>query len=75
MKIWDRNGVYLNKQNLIILHWVIFLLRDCIKMIKKRFFKRLENSNDKNEELLNKFSAANIVSKAAKNQSDFNYDF
>ena len=32
--------VYLNKPNLIILHWVIFLLRDWIKMIKKKGFLR-----------------------------------
>ena len=31
---------YLNKLNLIILHWVIFLLRDWIKMIKKNDFLR-----------------------------------
>ena len=37
-------------------------------------FKRLENIKDKNEELLNAFVAANKVSKAAKNDSDFNYD-
>ena len=30
---------YLNKLNLIILHWVIFLLRDWIKMIKKNFLR------------------------------------
>ena len=37
--------------------------------------KRLENIKDKNKELLNAFSAANKVSKAAENESDFNYDF
>ena len=42
---------------------------------KEGLFKRLENIKDKNEELLNTFSAANKVSKAAKNESDFNYDF
>ena len=31
---------YLNKLNLSILHWVIFLLRDWIKMIKKNDFLR-----------------------------------
>ena len=41
---------------------------------KERLFKRLENMKDKNEELLNAFSAANKVSKAAKTESDFNYD-
>ena len=41
---------------------------------KEGLFKRLENIQDKNEELLNSFSAANKVSKAAKNESDFNYD-
>ena len=35
---------------------------------KEQLFKRLENIKDKNEELLNVFS------KAAKNDSDFNYD-
>ena len=38
-------------------------------------FKRLENIKDKNEELLNTFSAANKVYQNAKNESDFNYDF
>ena len=37
-------------------------------------FKRQENIKDKNEELLNAFSLSNKVSKAAKNESDFNYD-
>ena len=41
---------------------------------KEGLFKRLGNIKDKNEELLNAFSAANKVSKAAKNESDFNYD-
>ena len=36
---------------------------------KEGLFKRLENIKDKNEELLNAFS------EAAKNESDFNYDF
>ena len=40
---------------------------------KEELFKRLENIKDKNEELLNAFSAANKVSKGAKNDSDFNY--
>ena len=65
MKTWDQNRVYLNKSNLIILHWVIFLLRDWIKTIKKRNFLK--------EELLSAFSAASKVSKAAKNESDYNY--
>ena len=42
---------------------------------KEGIFKRLENVKDKNEELLNTFNAANKVSKAAKNESDYNYDF
>ena len=41
---------------------------------KEGLFKRLENIKDKNEELLNAFSATNKASKAAKNESDFNYD-
>ena len=41
---------------------------------KKRLFKRIENIKDKNEELLNAYSATNKVGKAAKNESDFNYD-
>ena len=40
---------------------------------KEGLFKKLKNITHKNEELLNAFSAANTVSKAAKNQSDFNY--
>ena len=42
---------------------------------KQGLFRRLENIKDKKEELLNAFSAVNIVGKAAKNESDFNYDF
>ena len=41
---------------------------------KEGLFKRLENIKDKNEGLLNTFSAANKVSKAAKNEGDFNYN-
>ena len=41
---------------------------------KAGLFKRLENVRGKNEELLKVFSAANRVSKATKNESDFNYD-
>ena len=43
---------------------------------KEGLFKRLENIQDKNEELLNAFSAANKVSKAAKKQynCEYNYD-
>ena len=41
---------------------------------KERLFKRLENIKDKNEVLLNAFSAANKVGKAAKNKSNFSYD-
>ena len=41
---------------------------------KEWLFKRLENIKNKNEELPNAFSAANKVSKAAKNENDFNYD-
>ena len=41
---------------------------------KEGLFRRLENIKDKNEELLNAFSAANKVSKVAKNESDYNYD-
>ena len=40
---------------------------------KEGLFKKLKNITRKNEELLNAFGAANTVSKAAKNQSDFNY--
>ena len=32
--------VYLNKPDLIILHWVIFLLRDWMSMSKKKGFLR-----------------------------------
>ena len=41
---------------------------------KEGTFKRLGNIKDKNEELLNVFSAANKVSKGDKNESDFSYD-
>ena len=67
--------MYLNKPNLIILHWLIFLTKGLDKDEQKEWiFKRLENIKDKNEELLNAFSAANKVSKAAKDESDFSYD-
>ena len=42
---------------------------------KEGIFKRLENIKDKNKELLNTFSAGHKVGKAAKNKSDFNYNF
>ena len=64
----------MDKPNLIILHWVIFLLSDWRKMIKKGLFKRIVNIKDRNEELLNAFSGVNKVSKVAKNESDFNHD-
>ena len=41
---------------------------------KEGLFKRLENIKDKNKELLNAFSAADKVSKDAKNESDFSFD-
>ena len=41
---------------------------------KEGLFKRLENIKDKNKDLLNAFSAANKVSKDAKNESGFSYD-
>ena len=66
--------MYLNKPNLIIPYWVIFLLWHWIKIIKEGLFKRLENIKSKNEELLKVFSTANRVSKAAKNESDFYYN-
>ena len=44
-------------------------------MILTKETKRLENIKDKNEKLLNAFIAANKVSEAAKNVSDFNCDF
>ena len=40
---------------------------------EERLFKRLENIKGKNEKLLTAFSAANKVSKTAKNKNDFNY--
>ena len=60
---------------MIILHWVIFLIKDWKSKKKKEgLFKRLENIKDKNEERLNPFSGANKVSKAAKNESDYVYN-
>ena len=60
----------MNKPNLIILHWIIFLHKNDQK---EELFKRLENIKDKNEERLKAFTAANKVIKAAKNLSGFNY--
>ena len=42
---------------------------------KEELLKRLKNIESKNEELLDAFNAANKVSKTAKNESDYNYDF
>ena len=42
---------------------------------KGGLLKRLKNIEGKNEELLDAFNAANKVSKAAKNESDYNHDF
>ena len=41
---------------------------------KEGVFKRLKNIKDKNGKLLKVFRAANKVSKAAKNERDFNFD-
>ena len=41
---------------------------------KEGHFKRLKDIKDKNEELLNAFSAVNKVTKAGKNESTYNYD-
>ena len=41
---------------------------------KEQHLKRLKNIEGKNEEPLNAFSAANKVSKAPKNDIDYNYD-
>ena len=41
---------------------------------KEGLFKRPDNIKNKNEELLKAFSTAIRVSKAAKNESNFNYD-
>ena len=64
--------MYLNKPNLIIIHWIIFFTKG---LDKEEFFKRLENIKGKNKDLLNAFSAANKVSATAENESDYNYDF
>ena len=42
---------------------------------REGLLKSVKKIGDKNEELLNAFSAANKVSKATRNESDFNYDF
>ena len=42
---------------------------------KEGLFKRLEIIKNKNKELLNAFSATNKVSKAPKNETNYNYDF
>ena len=41
---------------------------------KEGLLKKLKNIKDKNEELLNAFSATNKVSKDPKNESNYNYD-
>ena len=52
VKIQALSQVLLNKQNLIILHWVKFLKGLDKEDKKKGFFKRLKNIEDKNEERL-----------------------
>ena len=52
MKIWVLSQALLNKLNLSILHWVKFLIRGWIKLIKKKDLKRLKNIENKKEELL-----------------------
>ena len=42
---------------------------------KEGLLKRLKNIESKNEKLLNAFSATNKVSKAPKNEDDYNYDY
>ena len=44
----------LDKLNLIILHWVKFLIRDWVKMIKKKdlLLKSVKNIRDENGKLL-----------------------
>ena len=74
MKIWDSNQAYLKRQNLSILHWVIFLIRLTEEDKKEGLLKRVKSIGDKNEELLKIFSVANTVSNAAKTQQDYNYD-
>ena len=66
----------MNKQNLSILYWVKFFNKGLDKDEDKKegLLKRLKNTEDKNEELLKAFSATNKVSKAPKNESDYNYD-
>ena len=67
--------MYLNKLSFFIFHWVIFFFKGLDKDDQKEgLFKRLENIKEKNEELLHAFSAANKVSKTAKNEDDFNYE-
>ena len=41
---------------------------------KEGLLKKLENIKDRNEELLNTFSTDNKVSKASKNENNYNYD-
>ena len=41
---------------------------------KEGLLQSVKNIGDKNEELLKAFSAANKVSKAANNESNFNYN-
>ena len=67
MKIWDTKRVYLNKTFDYSPLGNIFTKGLDKGDQKERLFKRLENIKDKNEKLLNTFSAANKVSNAAKN--------
>ena len=70
--------MYLKKPNLItfifINSYIIFTKGFNKDDQKERLFKRLENIKDKKGKLLNAFIAANKVSKAAQNESGFNYD-
>ena len=53
MKIWVLSQVLLNEQDLSILHWVTFLIKDWEKKKpnkKEGLLKRLKNIEDKNKE-------------------------
>ena len=70
VKIWDTNQTKFDYSPLVNI-FTKWLDKD---NQKEGLFNRLENIKDKNEGLVNAFSAANKVSKAAKNENDFNYD-
>ena len=67
--------MYLSKQNLIILYWVIFFNKGLKEEDKKEGrLKRLKNIEDRSEEQLKAFSKINKTSRFVKYERGYNYN-